>query len=147
MGFALPRCEAPDRDTLNSNNGSPDRAAEEARLVSTAYYAWPIAVFEQIAPREGASSWYRFHMRQAFWFGGIAAVAGTLALLWPLLASFVVSSVIATIWLYVLAMLIDLGLFGTWLVLAIRYSRRAASGELFDVPMVVRLTGASARKR
>jgi MFS family permease len=108
---------------------------------------WPIALYERIAPREEASSWYRFQMRQALWFGLIASGIGIAALFWPLLASFVITNVAATIWLYVLAMLVDIGLFVVWLVLAMRYNRRAARGELFDVPWVVRLTGASSQKR
>jgi uncharacterized Tic20 family protein len=86
-------------------------------------------------------------MRQALWFGVIAAAIGLVALLWPLLASFIVTNVPAMIWLYVFAMLLDIALLVLWLVLAARYSRRAANGELFDVPWVVRLTGASSRKR
>ena len=86
-------------------------------------------------------------MRQALWFGLEAGAVGAVALLWPLLASFFVPNVAATIWLYVLAMIADVALLTIWLVLAARYSRRAAAGELFDVPWVARLTGASSRKR
>jgi hypothetical protein len=144
LGVALSRREAGNGRTL----GPPaDRAADEARLVATAYFAWPIAVAERIAPREEASSWYRFQMRQAFWFGNVAALIGSAALLWPLLASFVVTNVTVTIWLYVFAILLDLTFFVAWLVLALRYGRRAGRGELFDVPWLVRLTGASSRKR
>jgi uncharacterized Tic20 family protein len=64
-----------------------------------------------------------------------------------LLASFLISNVAAMIWLYVFAMVVDLALLILWLVLAARYSRRAANGELFDVPWVARLTGASSHKR
>ena len=73
-------------------------------------------------------------MRQALRFGNGAALVMLAAFLWPLLLSFVVSSVTATIWLYAFAMILDLALLATWFVLAIRYSRRAAAGELFDVP-------------
>lgn len=86
-------------------------------------------------------------MRQALWFGLEAGVLGFFALLWPLLASFFITSVTAMIWVYVFAMIVDLALLALWLVLAARYSRRAAQGELFDVPWVVRLTGASSQKR
>ena len=86
-------------------------------------------------------------MRQALWFGLEAGVVGFAALLWPLLASFFITGVTAMIWVYVFAMIVDLALLALWLVLAARYSRRAAQGELFDVPWVVRLTGASSQKR
>jgi uncharacterized Tic20 family protein len=86
-------------------------------------------------------------MRQAMWFGIEAVVVGFVALIWPLLASFFISSVTAMIWVYAFAMLVDVVLLALWLVLAARYSRRAGNGELFDVPWVVRLTGASSQKR
>lgn len=86
-------------------------------------------------------------MRQALWFGLEAAVIGVIALVWPLLASFFISSVTAMLWIYGFAMFLDVVLLAFWLVLAARYSRRAGNGELFDVPWVVRLTGASSQKR
>jgi hypothetical protein len=148
LGVALFGRETPHRDTINSsNNLPPDRPIDEARVVSTAYYAWPIAIADRIAPRPESTSWFRFHMHQAFWFGAISFAVGMVALCWPLLASFVVTSVAVTIWLYAVAMLADVGLFVMWLVLAVRYARRSSRGELFDVPWVVRLTGASSRKR
>jgi len=116
-------------------------------LVAVAYAVWPLALYEMVAPRFETSSWYRFHMRQALWFGLEAATVGFVALFWPLLASFFVTNVTAMIWLYTLAMIVDLALLALWLVLAARYGRRAAGGELFDVPWVVRLTGASSRRR
>ena len=86
-------------------------------------------------------------MRQAFTFGGLSFAVGFIALAWPLLLSFVVGSVTATIWMYAFAMLLDVALFGLWVVLALRYARRAGNGELFDIPLVVRLTGASSLRR
>ena len=80
-------------------------------------------------------------MRQALWFGNVAAAVSLAAFVWPLLASFVVTGIGATIWMYVFAMLADLALFVLWLILAIRYSQRAARGELFDIPWVARITG------
>lgn len=61
--------------------------------------------------------------------------------MWPLLLSVVLTNVTATIWIYVFAMLADIALFVLWLVLAIRYSQRAARGELFEIPVVSRFTG------
>ena len=58
-----------------------------------------------------------------------------------MLFSLTVGNVTATIWVYVLAMLGDIALFVLWLVLAIRYSQRAARGELFEIPIVSRITG------
>lgn len=115
--------------------------------MSTAFLAWPVAIFDRIAPREEASSWYEFQMAQAFWFGAISWGVGLLALAWPLLLSFLIPNVLLTIWLYAVAMLADVALFVVWIVLAIRYSRKAARGDLFDVPWVTRLTGASSHKR
>lgn len=86
-------------------------------------------------------------MRQSLWFGLEAAAIGFAALVWPLLASFFITNVTAMLWIYGIAMLLDVTLLAVWLVLAARYSRRAADGELFDVPWVVRLTGASSQKR
>ncbi|MBV8489829.1 MAG: hypothetical protein JO199_04790 [Candidatus Eremiobacteraeota bacterium] len=86
-------------------------------------------------------------MKQAFWFGVLSYGLGFVALAWPLVLSLVIPNVLFTIWIYVVAMIGDVGLFCLWLVLAIRYSRRAGQGDLFDVPWVVRLTGASSYKR
>ncbi len=115
-------------------------------MVSQAYFAWPIALVERIAPREERSTWYRLQMRQAGWFGAIATLVGLLALSWPLVASFLLPDPRTIVWLYVLAMLLDAALFVLWLVLAIRYSRRAGRGELFEIPLVARLTGTSLRE-
>lgn len=145
MGVALSGCETPDR--LQTINQPPTRADDEARLVAVAYAVWPLALYNAIAPRPESSSWYRFHMRQALWFGLGSAAIGFVALMWPLLASFFITNVTAMIWVYAFAMLVDAALFTLWLVLVARYSRRASNGELFDVPWVARLTGASSQKR
>lgn len=102
---------------------------------------WPLAIYSRIAPRPDATSWLQFHLRQALWFGNLSALTALVALIWPLLLSVVVSNVMVTIWIYVLAMLADIALFVLWLVLAIRYSQRAARGELFEIPVVSRITG------
>lgn len=138
MGGPLPRSETPHRFQIAT---PVDRADAETRIVSLAYLVWPVAIYDRIAPRADASNWYRFHMRQALWFGNLAAAASLAAFLWPLLASFFVTGIGATIWMYVVAMVLDAALFVLWLILAIRYSQRAARGELFDIPWVARLTG------
>jgi len=99
-----------------------------------------------MTPRPEASSWFRFHMRQALGFGILSSVVGFAALLWPLLVSLVASNVVATLWIYGIAMLADLVLLAMWVLLAARYSQRAGRGELFEVPWVARLTGTSVRK-
>lgn len=104
---------------------------------------WPLAIYARLAPRPDASSWFQFHLRQALWFGNVSAAAAFLALGWPLLLSLLVGNVTATIWMYVLAIVADVALFVLWLVLALRYSQRAARGELFDIPLVSRFTGAT----
>ena len=85
-------------------------------------------------------------MRQALWFGNLVVIAALIAFAWPLAASFLVGSVAVTLWLYGFAMLLDVALFVLWLFLAIRYSRRAAHGDLFTIPFVAKLTGTWSRK-
>jgi hypothetical protein len=102
---------------------------------------WPLAIYARIAPRPDASTWYQYHLRQALWFGNLSALTALVALVWPLLLSVVVTDVTATIWIYVLAMVVDIALFVLWLVLAIGYSQRVARGELFEIPVVSRITG------
>lgn len=103
---------------------------------------WPLAIYARVAPRPDASNWYRFQLRQALWFGNVAAFTALVALLWPLVFSVLIGNVVATLWMYGLALLADVALFVLWLVLAIRYSQRAARGELFDIPFLARFTGA-----
>ena len=79
-------------------------------MASAAYLAWPVAVYDRIAPRGGASAWYVFHMKQAFWFGALSWAVGLAALFWPLLLSLVVPNVLATIWIYAFAMAVDVAL-------------------------------------
>jgi len=80
-------------------------------------------------------------MRQALWFGNATFVVAILALAWPLAASFLVSDVAITIRLYVAALFIDTALFVYWLIQAVRYSRRAAHGDFFEIAWIARLTG------
>jgi predicted Na+-dependent transporter len=80
-------------------------------------------------------------MRQALGFGNVFALAAFAALLWPLVAGLAVQNVVATIVMYGLAMLLDVALISLWLVLAVRYSRRAAAGALFAVPWLARMKG------
>ena len=71
----------------------------------------------------------------------MSALTALVALAWPLIISLAVTNVLATIWIYALAMLVDIALFVLWLVLAIRYSQQAARGELFEIPVVSKITG------
>ncbi len=105
-----------------------------------------MALLERVAPRPEASGWFRFHMRQALGFGMLSSAIGLAALIWPLVLSAIVANVIATLWIYGVAMIVDLGLLVVWIVLALRYSQQAARGDLFDVPWVARLTGTSVEK-
>ncbi len=143
MALALRRRQAPHRNAIENN---VERAQAETRLAAQAYLAWPIALYERIAPRDGASNWYKVHLRQALWFGNIAALGAFIAFVWPLAASLLIADVVATLWIYGLALLIDIAYFVLWLVLAMRYSRRAARGELFTIPLVARVTGTWSRK-
>lgn len=81
-----------------------------------------------------------FHARQAFWFGLSVGLAGALALIWPLVLTSIIASIPATIWVYAIALLLDLGLFVVWLGLAIRYSRQAARGDMFEIPIIAEVT-------
>jgi hypothetical protein len=85
-------------------------------------------------------------MRQALGFGILSSLIGFAALLWPLVLSMLVSNLIATLWIYGVAIIADLALLVFWILLAIRYSQQAGRGELFDVPWVARLTGTSVQK-
>ncbi len=111
--------------------------------MALAYLAWPIALLDRIAPREAASSWYRGQMHQARWFGGAALAIAAAAILWPFLLSAVVPNTTAIIAFYILALAIDLVLLVVWLVAALRYSRRAAHGEWFEIPWLRRSRGRS----
>jgi hypothetical protein len=105
-----------------------------------------MALLERVTPRPDASGWFRFHLRQALGFGILSSAIGLAALLWPLVLSGLVANVVATLWIYGVAMIVDLGLLVLWVISALRYSQRAARGELFDVPWVARLTGTSVEK-
>ncbi|MBV8246585.1 MAG: hypothetical protein JOZ38_11720 [Candidatus Eremiobacteraeota bacterium] len=108
---------------------------------------WPRSVFELLAVRSSRSDWLELHTRQAFWFGVLGLLAVTLALLWPVLLSVALGSVAATLWIYAIALVQDVGLFVLLLVLAIRYSRRAARGEMFEIPIAGALTRRVGTKR
>ncbi len=75
-------------------------------------------------------------MRQALGFGAIASLIGLAALLWPLVLSLLLGSILATVLVYALALLVDVALFILWLVRAIGYSKRALRGETFEIPLV-----------
>ena len=136
MGLALSRSEDVHRLEVE-----PDRAAEEQRIAGLAYLAWPIAVIDRVAPREPASHWYRGQMRQALWFGLASLGVALVALLWPLLLSALIPYSTAIIAFYAVALLVDLSLLVVWLLRALGYSRRAARGEWFEIPWLLRVTG------
>ncbi|HEY8296731.1 MAG TPA: hypothetical protein VIG32_01740 [Candidatus Baltobacteraceae bacterium] len=58
------------------------------------------------------------------------------ALVWPLAASLLLGNLTATLAIYALALCIDVALFVLWLVRAVAYSKRAARGETFEIPIV-----------
>ena len=111
-----------------------------------AYVVWPLAIYARVVPRPDSTGWLKFHVNQALWFGNIAVAVALVAFAWPLLLSVFVGNVMATIWVYALAMLLDIALFVLWLILAIRYSQQAGRGELFDIPWVARITGTAKPK-
>ncbi len=129
------------------NPGDPsERAADEARLCGLAYLVWPIALYERLAPRQDASSWYRVHMRQALRFGLAWMLVGAVALIWPLAASTVVRSVGGLLTLYAVAVVLDVALAGAWCIGALRYGRRAGQGAFFTIGWFGSPGGARARK-
>jgi hypothetical protein len=80
------------------------------------------------------------------WFGILSTGIGLAALVWPFVLSVLIGNVVATLWIYGVAIVLDIVLLVVWALLAIRYSRAAGRGELFDVPWVARVTGTSVRK-
>jgi hypothetical protein len=118
----------------------------ESRTASLAYLVWAVAILERATPQPEVSSWYRFHIRQALWFGVLSSAVGLAALFWPAILSLAIGNIVATLWIYGLAIIADIALFVLWLILAMRYSQQAARGELFDIPWVARLTGTSVQK-
>ena len=64
-----------------------------------------------------------------------------IAFVWPLALSLLIGGLVATLWIYGVAMLADIALFVLWLYWAMRYSQRAGRGELFEIGWVARLTG------
>ncbi|MHB8141250.1 MAG: hypothetical protein ACYDHD_08400 [Vulcanimicrobiaceae bacterium] len=123
-----------------------DRRSAEQRSAAIAYLAWPLAAFERWAPREGGSDWYAFHIRQALWFGNVAALAMLLALVWPVVLAALIANIQATLWIYGVAFLQDIALMTVWLLWALRYARRTAQGEFFTVPFLARWTGSPSPK-
>lgn len=111
-----------------------------------AYIVWPLAIYSRFVPRPDSTGWLKFHVNQALWFGNLTVIAALIALSWPLVITALIGNVVATIWLYVLAIVLDGALFVLWLVLALRYSQQAGRGELFDVPYVSRITGTAPKK-
>ena len=106
-----------------------------------------MAAYEAFVVREQKSHWLQIHIRQALWFGILAGTVALVALVWPLVLTAIVGATAppsaligATIWIYVLAFILDLAVFAIFLILALRYSRRAARGEMFEVPYVAPIT-------
>jgi len=110
-----------------------DRANAEHRRAALGYLFWPAALYEHYVEREPASSWYRLQVRQALRFGVRSTAVAIGALLWPLIGSLLIGNVAFTLVMYALAIVLDCVLFVIWLRHAVRYSKRAARGETFDL--------------
>jgi hypothetical protein len=100
-----------------------------------------LAIAERLAPRDDASHWYKFHLRQALWFGSALVGAWFVALVWPLVASSLIDNLTATLWIYGIGLLLDAILLIAGMVAAVRYSRRAGRGAFFVIPWLARVTG------
>ncbi|GAC1657513.1 MAG: hypothetical protein NVS9B12_09630 [Vulcanimicrobiaceae bacterium] len=123
-----------------------DSAGDEHRRAAWNYLIWPMAVYETFVVRESKSNWFEFHTRQALWFGILAGAGVLVAFSWPVVVSAAIAGVLtgpalgAIIWIYAFAILIDFAVFAIALTYAVRSSRRAARGEMFEIPLVSKIT-------
>lgn len=144
MGLALHRREALRGLKIADEEIDP---REEHRRASLAYLVWLLAIIERIAPSDEASSWYRLQMAQALRFGNAAALAALAALIWPLLATYIVQDLGAALWIYGAAFVLDAVLLVVWAALAVRYSRLAARGTYFELTRLGLPKGSRGSKR
>jgi uncharacterized membrane protein len=103
-----------------------------------AYLVWPLAAIALLREQRGEAAWSRLHVRQAFVFGLLAALAYLVLLALPLLAviAFPGIGTSAVVWLYAAGMLADLCGAFLWIGLSFTFRERAARGELFAIPVV-----------
>ena len=132
MGRALHRRKTDGRHAL-IENPQEERAQSEQRRAALGYLLWPAALYERFVEREPASSWYRQQVRQALAFGLWSSAIGFVALFWPLVLSLLIGNATVTIVLYAIALVLDVVLLALWFVHALRYSKRAARGETFEL--------------
>jgi uncharacterized membrane protein len=103
-----------------------------------AYLVWPLAALALLREGRDEAAWSRLHVRQAFVFGLLAALAYVALLALPLFAVIAVPGIgtRAVVWLYAAGLLADLlGAF-VWVGLSFTFRERAARGELFAIPLV-----------
>lgn len=90
--------------------------------------------------REGGDEtiWSRLHARQAFIFGFLASFALLVVLALPLLTVILIPTIsaAATITVYTVGLIGDVIAGAALILIAVRYSARAARGELFAIPLV-----------
>jgi uncharacterized membrane protein len=90
--------------------------------------------------REGTDEtiWARLHARQALILGLCGSLVFFIVLAFPLIAVIAVPSLStgATIELYAAGLVADAIVGIGWLLVGLRYSARAARGELFSIPIV-----------
>ena len=102
-----------------------------------AYLLWPVALIDLLATRHG-SRWFELHLRQAAALGVAAtAIIGTLMAL-PLVLVLLLGSPANTtiIWIYAIALLVDVAAFTCAIGAAIVLSLRASRGQRFEIPFV-----------
>lgn len=128
------------RETRSGIEIENDRPAQEQRRASLGYLIWPVAVYERIVDREPASSWFRFMVAQALAWGLFVSLVGLGALLWPLVISLIFPNAIGVLWIYGLALTIDVALFAVWLIQAVGYSKQASRGKMFEIARVAKWT-------
>jgi len=99
---------------------------------------WPLALANIVREGDDDTIWARLHARQAFVLGFIASLTYLVVLAFPLIAVIAVPSIStgATIVVYTFGLVADVIVGIIFLLVGLRYSARAARGELFSIPIV-----------
>lgn len=109
---------------------------------------WPLAIVDVFREPDDATDWSRLHARQAVVFGIFAGIAYVILLAVPLIAVVAIPelSTTAIVWLYAVALLVDVAAAIALAGLAFWYRARAVRGELFAIPLVTPVADRFARR-
>jgi uncharacterized membrane protein len=126
------------RGSWEPSASSERNSAEEHRRAATGYLLWPVAFADFVREGDDGTLWARFHSRQAFVFGALSFVAFLVVLALPLVAVLATPAITTgtTIAIYIAGLIADALAVITITVLTVRFSARAARGELFEIPLV-----------